>query len=191
MTMITRQRLAEIADELSEGFRHGNLDVMHDAATAIVDELRTASVEPEPTTMLLSGMVDARELDDRYVGYRMGVNLTSTPDGREILTIASVESITHQGVPGVRLTFAEYPGHHYDARGGINVYSRRVSGLRRPFVPAAQYAGNSGARMADAIEVLESKLGAIELTLDAHRAALVAAGWLDVNGEPVMKHDQR
>ncbi len=60
-----------------------------------------------------------------------------------------------------------------------------------PFVPAAQYVGNGGARMADAIKALESKLSAIELTLDAHRAALVAAGWLDVNGEPVMKHDQR
>lgn len=53
-----------------------------------------------------------------------------------------------------------------------------------PFAPPAHYAAG-GASMVDAIEMLESKLGTIELIIDAHRAALVAAGWLDVNGEPV------
>lgn len=108
MTMITRQRLAEIADTLTEvadAWRSGETAALF----ALIDELSAASVEPE----------------------------------------------------------------------------------RRPFVPAAQYVGNSGAGMADAIEALESKLGTIELVIDAHRAALVAAGWLDVNGNVTARDDQR
>lgn len=53
--------------------------------------------------------------------------------------------------------------------------------LRRPHRPVEYYAPG-GARMIAAIERLESKLDAIELILDAHRAALVAAGWLNVDG---------
>lgn len=105
VTMITRQRLAELASKLSEAVTHGAGIAVAD----IADELHAASVEPE----------------------------------------------------------------------------------RRPFVPAAQYAGNGGASMADAIEALESKLSAVELVLDAHRAALVAAGWLDVNGNVTARDDQR
>lgn len=52
-----------------------------------------------------------------------------------------------------------------------------------PFVPAAQYAAG-GASMADTIERLDDALNDVKIDLDAHRAALVAAGWLDVNGEP-------
>lgn len=95
MTMITRQRLRELADELYEAVAHG----AGAAVSNVAAELRAASVEPE----------------------------------------------------------------------------------RKPFVPAAHYAAG-GAVMVDAIERLEIKLATIELALDAHRAALVAAGWLDVNG---------
>lgn len=58
----------------------------------------------------------------------------------------------------------------------------RIPAERGQFVPAANYVGNGGARMADAIERLDDELNAVKLALDAHRAALVAAGWLDVNG---------
>lgn len=181
MTMITRKRLGEIADNMYAiigAWEHGDV-APYDA---LVAELRAASVEP--STKLLAGMVAARELDDRYIGYQVGVNFGNTAETYEVLTIASVEPIerTDAGRAGVRLTFAEYPGHHYDALGGISVQAP-ISVRRTSFVPAANYA-TGGARMADAIEALESKLSAIELALDAHRAALVAAGWLDVNGEP-------
>lgn len=53
-----------------------------------------------------------------------------------------------------------------------------------PFVPPAQYAAG-GASMADTIERLDDALNDVKIDLDAHRAALVAAGWLDANGEPV------
>lgn len=61
---------------------------------------------------------------------------------------------------------------------------------RQPFVLAKHYAPG-GAASADAIERLELALNEIKLTVDAHRAALVAAGLLDVNGEPRRPADWR
>lgn len=56
----------------------------------------------------------------------------------------------------------------------------------RPFRPVQHYAPG-GAAMSDAIERLDDELNAIKLVLDTHRAALVAAGLISINGEPVVR----
>lgn len=137
---------------------------------------------------LLSGFVSAADLDGSYVGYRTDVNLGNSAESLQTLTIASVEPLDHYGRPGVRLTFVEYPGHHFDTFGNISITAPSVE--RQPFVPAKHYAPG-GAALADAIERLEFELNEIKLTIDAHRAALVAAGLLDVNGEPRRPADWR
>lgn len=57
----------------------------------------------------------------------------------------------------------------------------RLPDGRTPYRPVQHYAPG-GAAMVDAIERLERELNEIELVLDAHRAALVAAGWLNLDG---------
>lgn len=70
----------------------------------------------------------------------------------------------------------------------LSSFEPPASVQRKSFVPTAQYAAG-GAAMADAIERFTERLTSIQLDLDAHRAALVAAGWLDANGNVVARDD--